>query len=318
MWHASLADVSGSASASRAQIPARADATIAELATAQQGVISRAQLLAAGMSAAAIGRRVAGGRLLRLHPGIYAVGHRALRPEGILLAAAMAGGPGAVLSHRSAAAEWGLRPSAAARVDITVPGDRGRSSPALSVHQGRLAPEDVTRHDGIPITTPARTLLDLAEVVSREQLDRAVDRALELRLYDQRALDAVIARSPGRRGLRPLRATLAALDPGRAATRSELERRMLALLDAHGLECPQVNARLGPYEVDLLWSRRRLVAELDGRAFHSSPRAFEADRRRDAELQAAGYRVVRLTWRQVTREPRWVAARLARLLAAPP
>jgi very-short-patch-repair endonuclease len=227
----------------------------------------------------------------------------------------LAGGEGAVLSHRSAAEAWDLRADNRSRVELTAVRHTGRDQPSLSVHRCHLTPGDVTRHRGVLLTTPARTLLDLADVVSRRELVRAVERSEVLRLFDGAAIADLLTRSNGRRGVGVLRAVVAEFDEGHLATRSELERRALELLRARGLPAPAVNARVGRCEVDLLWRGRRVVVELDGFAYHRSAAAFERDRRRDADLQARGYRVLRVTWRQLTGDPDWVAARLSALLA---
>lgn len=322
-----MADVPSSVSPLRASLPARLDEAIAELAARQYGVVARAQLREAGLSDAAIGRRVARGHLQRLHRGVYAVGHRALRLEARWLAAVLAGGPGAVLSHRSAAAAWGLlseRRGPAGwdpgrrdreRVDVTVRSSRANRQASFAAHECRLDPADVTRRGPISLTTIPRTLLDYAEQAPGEDLLRAMENALRLRRLHRPDVEAAMARAPGRRGLKPLRAALDALDPDLARTRSELERRAIALVRRHGLPRPEVNARLHGFEVDLLWRERRVVVELDGRAFHAVAGAFDRDRRRDAELESAGYRVVRFGWRHILHEPAWVAGRLADLLA---
>lgn len=308
-----MSDLWGSVSAQRTPIPTGADARAARAAAGQYGVVTRAQLADAGLSRAAIARRVADGRLHRLHRAVYSVGHRALVPDAFRLAAVLACGPSSVLSHRSAADLWGLRPCTSSRVDVTVAGDRGRHLAGIRAHRGRLHPDDVTSERGIPVTTPARTLVDLAALVPRDHLLRALERAEQVRLFDLRALGAVIERAPRRSGAQSLRR---ALEDLRTApfTRSELERRALALIARHGLPAPAVNVRVAGYEVDLLWRAARVVVELDGRAVHDTALAFERDRRRDADLQARGYAVVRFTWRQVTSTPDWIVARLVDLL----
>jgi very-short-patch-repair endonuclease len=253
-----------------------------------------------------------------------AVGHQALRPEALWMAAVLAGGAAAVLSHRSAAAAWELLPPRAAaaerlrgaRVDVTVPGKVATRQASLEAHRSHLDPADITRRGAIPITTIPRTLLDYAEVAAnRDDLDRALEAAYRQRRLHLPDVEATIARAPGRRGLRPLRAALAALDPAKAMTRSELERRAIALVRAHALPEPDVNARRSGHEVDLSWPERRLVVELDGRAFHATAAAFERDRRRDADLQARGWRVLRFSWLQIVQDPGWVARRVADVLA---
>jgi very-short-patch-repair endonuclease len=239
-----------------------------------------------------------------------------LRPEAFWFAAVLACGGGAVLSHRSAAAAWDLRPDGRRRVDVTTAAAGGRAKRGIDAHQCQLSPADVTTHRGVPITTPARTLLDLAEVVSQRELDRALEEALRLRLTNRAAIERTLARAPGRRALKPLRASLDALEPLAPFTRSELERRTLALVKRHDLPQPLVNVRVAGLTVDLVWPSHHLVVEVDGYAYHHTPQAFERDRRRDATLRRRGYTVQRFTWRQVTSDPDWGGATLASLLAS--
>jgi hypothetical protein len=257
------------------------------------------------------------GRLHRVHVGVYAVGHRKLSAHGHRMAAVLACGPGAVFSHRAGAALWGLRASARPRIDVTV-GRGGRGGPGIDVHRVRaLHPDDRTVHDGIPVTTVARTLLDLAEVLRANEVERAFDEAERLRLLDMRALAAVCERATGRHGLRVLRPLLADARPSVAETRSPLERVFLSFCRDHGLPLPAVNVLAAGFTVDALWPKQRLVVELDSYEFHGRSRgAFERDRARDAALQLAGYRVVRITWRRLTREPEAVAATIRALLDA--
>jgi very-short-patch-repair endonuclease len=184
----------------------------------------------------------------------------------------------------------------------------------VRVHRVRaLHPNETTNLKHIPITTPARTLLDLASVLPRRQLEQALAEALRRRLTNPPALHSLLARRSGRPGVPNLRRLLED-DP--AFTRSELEERFLALIREAGLHAPEVNTRLGPYEIDFLWPEQRLAVELDGWSWHADRKAFEDDRRRDADLLARGYRVVRVTWRQIADEPIAVVARIAALLAA--
>jgi very-short-patch-repair endonuclease len=289
---------------------------IAALATRQGGVASRRQLLALGVGSAAIGRRVGTGRLLRVHRGVYAVGHAALGWRGRATAALLAVGRDAVVSHRSAAAAWGLLPEREGPIAVTVCGRGPRTRPGIAVHRSSLLdPRDVRRIDGVPVTAPGRTIVDLARA-GEPALDRALAEAQVLRLLRRPDLEAAIQRAPGRRGVAALRRALAG--GGDAPTRSELERAMLRLVAEADLPPPAVNARLGGYTVDFLWERERVVVETDGWAAHGHRRAFEADRARDADLQAGGYRVVRFTWRQITGSPLLVATRIARVLATGP
>ena len=278
--------------------PPHPDRQIAALAERQHGVVSGAQLQALGLGRGAIARRVQAGRLHRLHRGVYAVGHRRLTRQGRWMAAVLACGEGAALSHRSAAALWGIRRAAGDTVDISVPGRAGRARHAgIVVHRPRsLTDADRTERDAIPATTPARTLADLAAILTPPQLERAVTATEELRLFD---LHAVAAAARGRPGSAALTRVLAAWTTVEV-TRSELEDRFLALCHDHGLPRPGVNGLVHGYEVDFHWPAQRLVAEADSRRHHATRAAFETDRARDADLLVAGYRVVRFTYAQIT------------------
>jgi very-short-patch-repair endonuclease len=290
----------------------KAPTPMVALLEAQHGVITRAQLIALGVSAAAVDGRVTRGALRSLHAGVYAVAHVAVRDEGRWLAAALACGEGAVLSHVSAARLWGMRSLPVTdRVDVTVPAGR-RRRPGVAVHRSRLSGADVTHHRAIPVTTPARTLVDLADVVPYETLRAIADRGVRL---DAAAVRRAQARTPGRRG----RAALAQLlgdDGAELRTRSALERRVRRLAKEAGLPAPRVNHRLAGRERDFAWPEQRLVVEVDGHAFHAARGAREDDHERDAELVLAGWRVLRFTSSQVAGAPHAVAARLAQAVAA--
>ena len=203
-----------------------------------------------------------------------------------------------VLSHATAAAAWDLRPRAGA---IHVISRSGGRRAGLRVHRSRaLTPDDTTTLRGIPMTTPARTIIDLAHTLEGRPLEQALDRADQLRLLDFAELHA-------RSIPRSLQAVLS-LYTATTPTRSELEERFLQLCDDHGIRRPEVNTRIEGIEVDFVWRDRRLIVEVDGYAYHRSPTAFEADRERDVRLMVAGWRVARLTWTQITRRPAWVAS----------
>lgn len=279
--------------------------------------MSTAQLHGLGLTRGAIALRVRNGRLHRVHRGVYAVGHARLAPRGRLWAAVLACGGvcAAVLSHRTAAACWDLLPSPAGRIEVTTLRESA-STAAIHVHRSHtLDPLDdiVHEHDGLPVTTVTRTLVDLAGILTPHRLQRVCHRAEVLRRLDAAELLARLDRLPGRpsRSLRAALATLAVAEPD--ITRSELEERFLALVARAGLPPPKVNAMVGGYEVDFLWADARLIAETDGAASHLIPTAFERDRRRDAMLLVEGFRVVRFTWRQVTRERRVVTRTLRAL-----
>jgi very-short-patch-repair endonuclease len=274
------------------------DRAIAELAGRQWGVVSLGQLQALGLGTRAVQQRAAAGRLVRVHRGVYAVGHGVLGSEGRYLAAVLACGPGAVLSHRSAAAHWGLLGTDQTRVDVTAPISRA-GRPGIRLHRARsLDARDTTTHEAIPITTVPRTLLDLAATTRAEQLERAFAQALTLRIYDHTAITDVLARANGHRGKRRL-AAATAREPKH--TKSDWEDRMLALIRRTQLPEPLVNHTLiapdhGSCTVDFSWPQHELVVETDSWRFHGNRAAYEQDRARDAALQAAGYRVVRFTW----------------------
>ncbi|HZO35837.1 MAG TPA: type IV toxin-antitoxin system AbiEi family antitoxin domain-containing protein [Solirubrobacteraceae bacterium] len=296
--------------------PPHRDVVVGRLAQRQWGVVTARQLIGLGLSRGSIEHRVRIGRLVRLHRGVYAVGHSVLRTEGRWAAAVLACGPGAVLSHVSAASLWGIRATAASRVDVS--GARTRAGhPGIALHRPRsLSAEDVTVRQAIPTTSVARTLLDLAAVLTARDLERTLAQAELLGLVDRRALAATIARANGHRGAAILARALAA---GVDATASELEWRFLTLCRRSGLPEPRVNQwlTLGGGEeikVDFLWPSDRLVVETDGYRFHRGRLAFESDRARDARLTVAGYRVVRVTQRQLE-SPEAVIDTLSRLLA---
>jgi len=290
---------------------------IRALAEAQHGVVSRGQLLGAGLAPSTIGRWVARGRLVQLHRGVYAVGHRSLRRDGYRFAAILAVGPGAVLSHHEAAALHALRPSPRTTIDVTVAARR--RVPGVRIHRvERLAPEDVTTVDDIPTTTVSRTLVDLATVLPAAALRKALEEAERSHRLDVRAIEAALARVRGRGGAghARLRAALAELArTGTAVTRSVLEERFLALLDAHGLPRPSANAWTEAMEVDAAWPVARLAVELDGWDAHKTRDAFQRDRTRSNDLQAAGWTILRFTYGDVVYRAAQTAARVGRLLA---
>jgi predicted transcriptional regulator of viral defense system len=296
----------------------RGDAAVGELAERQDGVVSTAQLHAAGVARGAVEWRVRHGRLHRIHRGVYAVGHSRLTQRAQMWAAVLACGgvDAAVLSHRTAAAAWDLNPMPSGKLDVTTL-RRSASTAKLRVHEAHaLDPLDdaVRQPDGLPVTNVARTLVDLASVLGAHQLQRVCHRAEILRQLDAAHVERLLGarRSHGARNLRAALATLAPAPPD--ITRSELEERFLALVVDAGLPRPAVNAAAAGHEVDFLWRRQRLVVETDGAATHLTPTAFEEDRRRDAALQVAGFRVVRFTWHQITQDARAVAATVRALL----
>ncbi|MDX6682299.1 MAG: hypothetical protein QOG94_2338 [Solirubrobacteraceae bacterium] len=296
------------------------EALIAEQAFLQHGVVALWQLVDFGLSAAATRQRVASGRLHRVHAGVYAVGHERRSRDGRLMAAVLACGRDAALSHRSAADKRSLWRTSRSAIDVTTPRQGGRGHAGIDAHTSTtLLPRDVEKVDGIPCTSVARTLLDLAAVSPRRVVERAFDQAEVHRRLDARTIEDVLSRAGGHRGARILRSILDDHVRVSVLTRNELEARFLELCGGAGLPAPEVNAwlHLDPigYEADFLWRTRRVIAEVDGRDVHTTRRAFEHDRRRDQRLMLAGYRVVRFTWRQVSGEPATVAATMRELLA---
>jgi very-short-patch-repair endonuclease len=292
---------------------------IAELAERQYGVLSAPQLYALGFSKDWVAGQVAAGWLLRVHRGVYAVGHRKLAMKGRRIAAVLACGDGAVLSHHSAAALWSIRPeTASGPIDVTLRTRAGRRQRrGIRVHRPRYLPdEELADQSGIPSTGPARTILDLAGALGTRALERASDEADRLRLVTADDLIELVRRHRGHPGARRLRGLLARHQIGTTVTRSEFEERFLELCRRHRLPQPYVNVGLLDYVVDFLWPDAHLIVETDGRATHDTQRAFQADRDRDGRLAVAGYLVVRFTWWDVTRRPVVVADRIRRLLDA--
>lgn len=295
------------------RIGADPDRRLTELASRQHGVVALWQLRALGLGRGAVRVRVARGDLVPLHRGVFAVGHTALRRQGHWLAAVLACGPGAVASHRCAGALHELVRAAAP--EVSVPGRGGRERRGFPVHRVLLAPADLAVVEAVPCTSVARTLVDLAGDLPPRALERAVDAAEVAGALDLRAIDEVLERLPRPRGVVALRAIL----DGGGVVRSELERRFLAVVRREGFPEPVVNGHVdlggGRFaEVDCLFVARRLAVELDGRRSHGTVRGFEEDRRRDAALQALGWRVVRITWRRLHDDRAGVVADLAAFL----
>jgi hypothetical protein len=269
-----------------------------KLAGRQFGVLSGAQLREVGVGRGAVQNAMRAGRLHRVHHGVYAVGHTSLRPEGQRLAAVLACGPGAVLSHRSAASHWKLLATDQQRIDVTATRAR-HPVPGIRLHTSRsLDAQDTTNHEGIPITTVHRTLLDLAATARADQLENALAQAMHLQLYDQRAIDDVIARSNGHRGTRIL---AEATEQEPQITKSMWEIRMLRLVRSANLPEPVCNKALhapdhGECIPDFYWPAYGVIVETDGWEAHRTLAAFRSDRAKDAALTAAGYKVLRFTW----------------------
>ena len=286
------------------------DARIAAVAGRQHGTIARAQLFALGLSPAAIRLRIRHGRLHVVHRGVYLVGHTAAPPLARQMAAVLACGPGALLSHRSAIELWELLPATEHAPHVTVPGrGRGRRG-GIAVHRSRpLDPRDHGTIDGIPVTNVGRALLDFAGTASPRELERAYGEARTQRLAHDIA--EVIARHPGRHGARAL-AALSHEVP--LLTRSEAEEAMLALIRRAGLPRPLTDVHVGPWQLDFFWRDESLNVEVDGHRYHSLAPAIARNHARDADLEARGIRVRRVTVRELMHSPEVVLARVARAL----
>jgi very-short-patch-repair endonuclease len=291
------------------------DARIMELAAGQHGAVGRDQLVASGVARHRIDHRVASGFLQPIHRGVYGV--RSL--DGPLrreFAGVLACGVDSFVSHRAAAAVHGVVPPLVATAPVSV--GTGRDvrvrSQGLRVYRvGRLEPDEVTVHEGLPLTSPARTLLDLAGVTDSWELEGAVAAAFRTRIVDRATIEKLIARHPRHRGRGRLRAVLA-LEGGPAFTRSKAERLFLERVRRSGLPIPETNVFVEGFEGDCVWRRQRLIVEIDGREYHTGEYAVERDRHRDNALVAAGFRIMRVTWGQITREPDRLLVRVAQAL----
>ena len=263
------------------------DRAVGDLSARQYGVVTRTQLKALGLTRAAIDNALQRRRLRGLHRGVYAVGDLALPAFGSELAAVRATGEGAYLSHRSAAALWGMAPARRGPVQVTLAGrDAGRRRPGIEVHQtASIDPEDVTTYRGIPVTRPARVLLEIAPGLRGRALERMFDRGLKERRFSRHAVATVVARNPRAPAAARVRALAAAEGRFSTVTKSPPEDDMLALIRAGGLTEPEVNVWVGPYEVDFLWRSERLIVFTDGYEFHSTRRSFETDHAQDLELR---------------------------------
>lgn len=286
---------------------------LAALARRQHGVVSVRQLRRLGYSPKSVRRAVAAGRLHRLHHGVYAVGHTSLSLQGHCLAAVLASGPRALLSHYSAGWLLGLIATRPVPVHVTTPVPRKRRVSVRIHRSGTLTGADRTLEQGIPVTSVARTALDLAAAVRFRSLRRLIRRSEELRVFDLDDFRSVLARNQGHRGAFPLESAIAIYEPPRL-TRSELERELVALIEQTGLPRPSTAFVVAGYELDVYWPELRFAVELDVYATHGMHEPFEEDRRRDEDLKLAGVELTRVTGRRFEREPRQVVERIARLL----
>ena len=287
-----------------------------EIAARRQGVVARSDLLELGLSGREVQYRLETGRLRALHRGVYAVGPVA-GPHQREMGALLACGRESWLGYWTAAALWGAGAVPPGRaVAVITRRDVRLGDPGIRVFRvPGLRDDEVSELDGLPITTPARTLLDLAGVADAGEVEAVLHRALP-GLVQRDAVEALLDRYPRRQGRRLLQTLLDSAVP--AVTRSEAERAFLRLLRSGGIPMPETNVILHGYEVDCLWRKERLVVEVDGRAYHSDARSFDGDRDRDTALVAAGFRVMRVTWKQIRNRPRPLLVHLAGALARGP
>lgn len=286
---------------------------LAALARGQHGVVSIRQLRWIGYSHSSVRRAVTSGRLHRLHHGVYAVGHTNLSLQGRCLAAVLASGPGALLSHYSAGWLLGLIPTRPVPLHVTTPIPRKRRGSIRIHHSRTLTDADRALEEGVPVTSVARTALDLAAILRFRSLRRLVRRAEDLGVFDLADFRSVLTRNKGHRGAPPLDRALGIYEPPRL-TRSELEREFLRLVEEAGLPRPVTAFVVAGYELDIYWSELRFAVELDVYATHGAHELFEEDRRRDEDLKLAGVELIRVTGRRLEREPRQVIERVGQLL----
>jgi very-short-patch-repair endonuclease len=282
------------------------DQLIGVLAECQHGFVTRLQLRDAGLGRGAIDHRIAAGRLVPVHRGVYAVGHRSRTRHATWMAAVLACGDGSVVSHRSAAALWGIRRWAPIRAEVTTPTQRRR--PGVIVHVRRTTPAERAVHAGIPVTSVARTIVDLAHALDADELERLVRETEFQRRLDIGGIRASLARRPS--------PTLAALLDCIAPTQSRHEDRLLRICERHGLPTPLTQQRVGARTVDFLWPDARLVVEIDSWDAHGTRSAFQNDRTASNGLQLAGYLVLRFTDADLVRQPARVAREISRALEA--
>ena len=291
---------------------AHPDAAVAWVADRQLGLITTPQLHVAGVRRGSVEWRLATGTLHRRFRGVYLVGHPVLVPGATELAAVLACGESTIVSHRSAAALWGLTSAPAGAVEVTVIARHCRPRDGLRVHHAdALVALDRRLRRGIPVTAPARTAIDYAATVSHEEAERAIAEALALRLLTEPQLLAAIERGPHRAGVALVRAILGQ-PGGPRRTRSDGERAMLRLLRAAGLPTPLTNHRVAGFDADFFWPEVGLIVEVDGGDFHRPRPAFERDHRRDIVHTDAGHEVLRVSGQQLDQEPLYIAAVIAR------
>jgi hypothetical protein len=301
------------------------DEAIARLAARQHGVFALHQVTALGLGARGVQHRAARSVWHRIHPTVYSlVPRELLTRRGHWMAAVLACGPGAVLSHRKAAALYGIRDSARAKIDVSIPSRSVLRRPGLDVHRApNLQPPDVTTVDGVPCTSAARTLLDLAAVIPQRALERAFDEAEIRELLDLRAIEDQLARNPTRAASRRVKRVLEEHYIGSTLTQNDLEEGFFALCRRYRLPQPEVNVWIDLGDgapmiwADFVWRPQRVIVETDGGRVHGTHQARERDPRRDQRVLVAGWRPLRTTWRQVFRRPQELGPTLVQLVGAP-
>lgn len=294
------------------------DRSLATLAARQHGVVGRLQLVAAGWSAGAIEKRIRSGRLHRLYAGVYAVGHRRTSREGRWIAAVLASGPDAVLSHWSAATLWMIRSNSRSIIDVTTP-RKSRSWDGIRRHHKALPTDEVTVEESVPVTTVPRTILDLAATESADVVANLLRESEYRQLHDRLSLWDLVERYPGRRGMRKVRTALERLEEEPSGRRrSRLEERFVPFLRRHQLPQPRFNDWIliegARYQADCHWPGTGQIVELDGWEGHGTRAAFREDRARDRALRVAGYSITRITWNQLDDEPEVIASDLRALI----
>ncbi|HEX3243189.1 MAG TPA: DUF559 domain-containing protein [Solirubrobacterales bacterium] len=300
--------------------PPDIDGLISELAMDQHGVVARRQLLTGGVGRRAIELRLERKRLHSVHAGVYAVGHRLLTARGRWMAAVLASGSGAVLSHLTAGQLWDILPSRSSDIEVTRPGF-SRKRRHIRAHRSSLADDESLVLDHIPVTSLSRTIFDLAGILDRSGLERAINEAEVRQLTDRLSVPDLLARHPRRRGASRLRDVFADWTADGGITANDFEAAFSALVVSYRLSMPRFNADIAVrgrfFKVDAMWEAQKVIVELDGRAAHGTRSAFERDRERDRLLLLAGWRVVRITWRQLRDTPELIAADLRELLERP-
>ncbi len=290
---------------------------MATLAERQHGIVTRRQLLALGMGRKAVAERMESGALHPVHRGVFAFGGSGMSTDARRMAAVLACGAGAVLSHRSAARLWGVFPFEPSPIEVSRPVAGRTKHDGILLHQARLLEDEVEEVDGIPVASLFRAILDLAAVASKREVERALHETEVKQLTGRVSLSQLLHRHPGRRGAATVREILAGQEPA-GVTENDFEEEFVAFLDAHRLPRPRLNATLPIrgrlLRPDCMWPEERLIVELDGRAAHGTGPAFESDRQRDRILLAEDWRSTRVTWRQLHDEPEAIASDLRELL----